>query len=190
MSHSLFPIFSFDVCCHSVNCDKALIRAFPPGLAAVVPMDGFHYYRRELDQFEDPVEAHRRRGAHWTFNADRFVSSLEAARASGVGSFPSFDHSVGDPVEADVHVTAAHEIVVVEGLYLLLDIEPWCRIRGLADLSVFVDCPVDQLQERLVRRHMDALGLSKEEAIDRAKNSDLVNAIEIVESKKNAHLIV
>eukprot|EP00958_Prasinococcus_capsulatus_P016941 scaffold1900_cov389-Prasinococcus_capsulatus_cf.AAC.17 len=28
--------------------------------ALVVPMDGFHYYRRELDRMEDPAAAHRR----------------------------------------------------------------------------------------------------------------------------------
>ena len=31
-------------------------------MAVVVPMDGYHYYRRELDRMTDPGEAHRRRG--------------------------------------------------------------------------------------------------------------------------------
>jgi hypothetical protein len=30
--------------------------------AALLPMDGFHLYRRQLDAMPDPAEAHRRRG--------------------------------------------------------------------------------------------------------------------------------
>ena len=47
----------------------------------------------------DPKEAHRRRGAHWTFDGERFLREVAAARRSGRGSFPGFDHAIGDPVE-------------------------------------------------------------------------------------------
>jgi pantothenate kinase len=53
---------------------------------------------------EDPEEKHRRRGAHWTFNAPRFVADLGLAKAEGQGSFPSFDHAEGDPREDDIKV--------------------------------------------------------------------------------------
>ncbi|OIW11277.1 hypothetical protein TanjilG_28368 [Lupinus angustifolius] len=58
----------------------------PPDVAIVIPMDGFHLYRSELDAMENPEEAHARRG--------------------GKGSVyvPSFDHGVGDPVEDDIFV--------------------------------------------------------------------------------------
>lgn len=55
--------------------------------------------RRELDQLPDPAEAHRRRGAHWTFDGRRFLREVAEARRSGRGSFPGFDHAEGDPVE-------------------------------------------------------------------------------------------
>jgi pantothenate kinase len=58
-------------------------------------MDGYHYYRSELDAMDDPAELHRRRGAHWTFNADRFIREMKEARAAGAGAFPSFDHHEG-----------------------------------------------------------------------------------------------
>ena len=32
------------------------------GVAVAVPMDGFHLYRWQLDCFDDPKEAHARRG--------------------------------------------------------------------------------------------------------------------------------
>jgi len=34
-----------------------------PDFAALLPMDGFHLYRSQLDAMPDPAEAHRRRGA-------------------------------------------------------------------------------------------------------------------------------
>ena len=46
----------------------------------VVPMDGYHYYRKELDTFPDAAEAHRRRGAPFTFNANRFATELRQGR--------------------------------------------------------------------------------------------------------------
>jgi pantothenate kinase len=33
-------------------------------MAVVVPMDGFHFYRYELDAMPDPKEAHDRRGTN------------------------------------------------------------------------------------------------------------------------------
>jgi pantothenate kinase len=171
----------------STVCD-ALLRAVPR--AAVLPMDGFHLPRSQLDTFPDPGEAHRRRGAHWTFDAQRFVSCLEAARTLGSGLFPAFDHSVGDPEEDAIRLTGEEDVVIVEGLYLLLDIEPWCRIKDIVDFTFFLDCPQAQLTDRLVKRHMKTLGLSEEQARDRAVNSDLINAMEVINSKGNANSVL
>ena len=49
-------------------------------LAVVLPMDGYHYTRAQLDAFPDPAAAHDRRGAPWTFDADAFVAAVAAAR--------------------------------------------------------------------------------------------------------------
>jgi len=55
----------------------------------VIPMDGYHYYRAELDAMANPQEAHQRRGAPFTFNADKLVGDLLQARKTGSGVFPS-----------------------------------------------------------------------------------------------------
>ena len=54
--------------------------------ALVVGMDGYHYYRSQLDQMDDPEEAHARRGAAFTFDAQRFVDDISGAASSGQGS--------------------------------------------------------------------------------------------------------
>ncbi|EFJ45838.1 hypothetical protein VOLCADRAFT_105729 [Volvox carteri f. nagariensis] len=104
--------------------------------AVVMPMDGFHFYRWELDAMPDPVEAHARRGAPWTFDAAKFVDAVRRVRlaagcttSSSTGSLgsdsegmmkvsvrlPSFDHGVGDPREGDIVVEADTAVVLVEG---------------------------------------------------------------------------
>ena len=145
-----------------------------PG-SVVVPMDGYHYYRRELDEFADKAEAYARRGAPFTFNARRFVADMRALRRDGRGSFPSFDHKIGDPSENAIEVLESHCIVICEGNYLLLEEAPWCDLLELFDHSLHVGCAEEALLTRLVRRHM-ATGLAEVEARVRAESNDLVNA--------------
>lgn len=60
--------------------------------SVVLPMDGFHYYKHELDQMEDPVYAHIRRGAPFTFNVEAFYECLKRIRRQEEVFAPSFDH--------------------------------------------------------------------------------------------------
>jgi pantothenate kinase len=141
----------------------------------IVPMDGYHFYRSELAMMEDPEEAFRRRGAHWTFNAKKFVTDLENLRLTHEGKFPSFDHHTGDPVEEDINVTEAHRIVLIEGNYLLIDENPWNHLISLFDISYFIEGDLCMIEERVVRRHI-GVGLSEEAARDRVENNDAINA--------------
>uniref|UniRef100_A0A453JRM6 Phosphoribulokinase/uridine kinase domain-containing protein n=1 Tax=Aegilops tauschii subsp. strangulata TaxID=200361 RepID=A0A453JRM6_AEGTS len=49
-------------------------------IATMLPMDGFHLYRSQLDAMEDPKEAHARRGAPWTFNPSLFLKCLQTLK--------------------------------------------------------------------------------------------------------------
>ena len=90
-------------------------------IAANVPMDGFHYYRRELDSMPDPVQAHKRRGAPWTFNVEAYVNRLKQAKFLVTSmTAPSFDHGIGDPKENAIEIHSHHSIIVTEGNYVLL----------------------------------------------------------------------
>ncbi len=102
--------------------------------------------------------------------------------APTVFSFPSFDHSVGDPVEADIHLHHGTKVVLVEGNYLLLTAEPaWARVRSLFDMACFISYSGDSIGEnavveRLVARHMHSWNISAEEAMTRILNNDILNA--------------
>jgi pantothenate kinase len=124
-------------------------------LAAVLPMDGFHYTRAQLDASPDPIAAHARRGAPWTFDAGAFVAAVAAAAAAAAAAapssgsspssrrrrppppppppppplrVPSFDHATKDPVPDAIEIPSEARVVLVEGNYLLLDEEPWARL--------------------------------------------------------------
>jgi pantothenate kinase len=55
-------------------------------------MDGFHYYRSQLSAMDNAEEAFQRRGAHWTFDANRFNALILKLKNDGTALAPSFDH--------------------------------------------------------------------------------------------------
>ena len=141
-------------------------------------MDGYHYYRSELDAFPDAREAHRRRGAPFTFNAKRLVKDLQTISLGSEDVFiPSFNHEDKDPVEDAIVVKASDRIVIVEGLYLLYNEEPWDQLRDLFAASLYLSTPLEVALERCALRNSKALGISLEAAQDRVQVNDKVNAL-------------
>jgi len=145
--------------------------------ALVVTMDGYHYYRHQLDQMEDPEYAHARRGAEFTFDAQRFVKDLKRAQATGEGSFPDFDHAKKDPEENKIKFDCKkHQVVLVEGLYVLLNKEPWAQLKRIFSRTFFLDTEDDLIIKRHKTRMTTQMGLSEEEAERRIFENDMVNA--------------
>ncbi|XP_073265116.1 putative uridine kinase C227.14 isoform X3 [Populus alba] len=126
----------------------------PPDVAAVLPMDGFHLYRSQLDAMENPEEAHARRGAPWTFSPTLLLRCLEKLRNEGSVCAPSFDHGVGDPVEDDIFVSLQHKVVIVEGNYLLLEDGAWKDVSSMFDEKWFIDVDIDTAMQRVLKRHI------------------------------------
>jgi pantothenate kinase len=155
----------------------------------VIPMDGFHFTKEKLRSFEDPDEAFKRRGASWTFDGEAFVRSLKQLKENHFGRFPSFDHCVGDPFEDDIVVTANNKVVIVEGNYLLLNSEPWKKIKDILDFTYFIECDEETILKRLVKRHMKT-GLNEKQSIERIETNDMLNANEINETKSRANKVI
>ncbi|KAK0727032.1 P-loop containing nucleoside triphosphate hydrolase protein [Lasiosphaeria miniovina] len=157
-----------------------------PPVTAFVPMDGYHLTRAQLSAMPDPANAHARRGAEFTFDGAGFLRLVRALReplgpATADVLAPSFDHAVKDPKEDDIAVHPTHRIVVLEGLYVLLDQEPWRSAAALTDERWFVEVNFSVARRRLARRHLAAGIVADLEAGDqRAVGSDLVNGEQIV----------
>ncbi|KAM3272164.1 hypothetical protein ACQJBY_042397 [Aegilops geniculata] len=158
-------------------------------IATMLPMDGFHLYRSQLDAMEDPKEAHARRGAPWTFNPSLFLKCLQTLKEEGSVYAPSFDHGVGDPVENDIFVKPQHKIVIVEGNYLLLEEDVWREIRDMFDEKWFIDIAIDVSMQRVLQRHIGT-GKEPDVATWRISYNDRPNAELIMESKKAADLVI
>mmetsp|Transcript_3314 Transcript_3314/g.7796 ORF Transcript_3314/g.7796 Transcript_3314/m.7796 type:complete len:631 (-) Transcript_3314:258-2150(-) len=144
--------------------------------SVVVPMDGYHYYRKELDLMPNPTLFHARRGAHWTFNASKLVDDLARAKEKGEGVFPAFDHADADPSERAVTLSPDVQVVVVEGLYLALrEVEPWRQLQRLFDETWFVEGEEQVLRERVIRRNAEAWQLPLPATAARVDANDIPN---------------
>jgi len=155
--------------------------------AVVVGMDGFHLSSEILDE----LELAQVKGAPETFDADGFVDLLERIRRRPPRvtiHAPTFDRDREEPIEAGSAVTPDHEIVVVEGNYLLLD-GPWERIRDLLDLVAYVDLDPSVRRARLVARHMSH-GRTAQQARAWVDRSDEANAALIEATRHRAGLCV
>ena len=101
---------------------KQLLEAELAESVIVLPMDGFHLYRSELDEFAEPERAHYFRGATWTFDPRLLHQKLQEIRAGKPQGFPAFLHSVGDPQADAFHFDPAkHRVVILEGIYAMLN---------------------------------------------------------------------
>ncbi len=161
---------------------RTMITSHHP--AIVVPMDGYHLYKKDLDS-----EGFKRRGAHWTFDSRKFVEDIRSLKTNYIGSFPSFDHHIGDPIENDITVSSSHRIIIIEGNYLYLSNPPWNELLNLFDIKVFIKCDINTIRERVIARHQST-GLTLEESTERVDTNDILNAIEINETIDKADLII
>ncbi|KAI5292178.1 putative kinase [Ascosphaera atra] len=151
-------------------------------------MDGYHLYRSELAAMPDPEYAAARRGAAFTFNAEKFLGLVKRLREpltpeSKTIYAPSFDHAVKDPVENDVPIEPSVRVLFFEGNYLSLNKHPWTECAALFDELWFVQVDFEVARKRLVARHLAAgLAPTYELADKRAVENDLVNGQEIVDN--------
>lgn len=154
--------------------------------AVVLPMDGFHFDNAILDE----LDIRARKGAPHTFDVDGFAVLLNRLVAVGSEALvPVFDRGLDLARNAARRIDASHDIVVVEGNYLLLDAPKWQNLSALFDLTIFLEVPPDTLRERLIQRWLDH-GHTESEAIERAQSNDLPNAEEVMGKRKSADIVV
>lgn len=154
--------------------------------AAVVGMDGFHLAQVELRR----LGRAERKGAPDTFDAHGYVNLVERLkRGTETVYAPEFRREIEEPIAGAVPVSPEVKLVITEGNYLLLDTEPWSRIRGLLDEAWFLRPDEHDRVERLVTRHRK-YGRSLVEARKRALGSDQRNADLILPSAARADLVL
>ncbi len=181
------PRFLFGVCGPPGSGKSTVAASLSAELdAPVVSMDGFHRSNTELDA----LGLREVKGAPATFDATGFVSLVERLRAADDDvDAPVFDRRIDAVRPGALRVDLADRLVVVEGNYLLLDVEPWRRLTELLDAICYLDVPRDELRRRLIDRHVQH-GRSSADATEFVDRSDLANAALVEDSRERADFVV
>lgn len=142
------------------------------GLAAVLPMDGFHYD----DLYLVPAGLRPRKGAPHTFDVGGLFHTLKRLRARDEAEVfvPVFDRKIEIARAGARVIPASVGVIVVEGNWLLLNQAPWDGLRSLFDASVMVEVSDQALRARL-RGRWERLGLSEAEIVSKLEENDLPN---------------
>jgi pantothenate kinase len=154
--------------------------------SAIVPMDGFHLDNALLDA----RGLRSRKGAPPTFDCAGFETLLARLKVTDEDVvIPVFDRTLDLARAGASVVSARHQILIVEGNYLLLDQAPWQRLRPLFDLTVFLDVPFEELERRLIQRWLDH-DHTPDEARHRALSNDIPNARLVVSKSAAADYVI
>ncbi|WVR06977.1 hypothetical protein IAU60_004014 [Kwoniella sp. DSM 27419] len=155
-------------------------------VAICVGLDGWHHTRAELDRFDDSKEAHWRRGAAFTFNQPAYHTFVQALREPTTSPsaqsipFPTFDHALKDPQPSPVPILPRHRIIVIEGLYTMLDRDGWRDTAQKMDLRVWVGADPLEARARVIRRNFEAGIVPDLKACEeRVDAVDMANAAEV-----------
>jgi putative kinase len=138
-------------------------------------MDGFHCPNQVLDSQFITIDGMRMplrriKGRPETFDLPSLWQALRAVRSGDPVRWPGYDRTLHEPVPNAIPVIP-EGILVVEGLYMLLDLPGWRELRAEADWGVFLECPEAVLRADLIaRKHQQ--GRSYEDA---AAHYDLVD---------------
>lgn len=126
------------------------LNSFETGLAALAPMDGFH--------FDDAVLKSKNlfkiKGAPQTFDIGGFRHLLGRLKQNNEAEIavPLFDRNLEISRAGARIIGQDVKIIVVEGNYLLLNQPPWNEFSKLYDITIFIEVPREILKQRLVQR--------------------------------------
>lgn len=150
-------------------------------------MDGFHFDNSILEQ----RGLRPRKGSPHTFDVASYVMTLRTLRDEPrlEMSVPVYDRTLSVSRNCASIVGAHHEILVTEGNYLLLDEEPWERARALFDLTVWIEVPLEVVEQRIVDR-WESAGHDEEEIRRRTEENDLPNARHVHTGSVEADVVV
>lgn len=194
----------------ATETDALDLEISPAPHAVVLPMDGFHYPRAELRAMgDDPAipatydDLLARRGAPWTFDAERCLQAFGYARLNREARLPTYSRARSDPVPNGVTLEPMTKIVLLEGNYLLAWDQPrWAAFRAqeVFDETWYLACASrEEQRERLASRHLETWseektqmwGAGREGAEAKADANDMKNADWIEEnSRKHADLVI
>ena len=104
-------------------------------------------------------------------------------------AWPGFEHGVGDPVPNAPQIGPEVLLLIVEGLYLLHQGDGW-DLSGCFDETWYLDVSTATARQRLLARHVQANGNTPEQAAQRWKVNDGLNASIVRHTRAKADYLI
>jgi pantothenate kinase len=170
--------------CGKSTLAEALQQQFP-GMAVVVPMDGYHLANVELAR----LGRAGRKGAPDTFDSAGYLALLQRLRhqrADETVYAPLYTRELEEPIAGAIPVPPEARLVITEGNYLLMPEGHWAGVPALLDESWYVEVDPALRLDRLVARHQ-RFGRSLADAQHWVQVTDEPNARLIEATRPRAH---
>ncbi|MDC0883357.1 AAA family ATPase [Litorivicinus sp.] len=141
-------------------------------------MDGFHLDNPILIQ----KGLRERKGAPETFDVAGFMHLIQRLRRKEEVYVPDFARQTERTVNCAYPVPNHHDLVIVEGNYLLLDEPVWRDLDDYWDLAVFVQIGLETIKTRLMQRYK-AHGFDEETSARWIESNDIPNAERVLKNR-------
>lgn len=152
--------------------------------AKIISMDGFH--------LDNSILADRnlldRKGAPATFDTAGFIHLMN--RLSNFEDdvvIPEFDRNKDLSIAGSSIISTKDKVLIVEGNYLLIEEEPWTKLKKTWDQTIFINPGIDTLEQRLLNRWL-RYGLDTQDAKKRTLSNDLPNARYVLEKSSDSDI--
>lgn len=160
-----------------------IINDQQPGLAAMLPMDGYHYD----DIYLEKMGWRARKGAPHTFDVGGFAHMLDRLKANREDevAVPVFDRAIEIARAGARIIPRDVKIIVAEGNYLLFDDEPWNTLAHYFNLAIMLKASKETITQRL-RGRWAMHGLSAGEIAVKLNDNDLPNVEIVINNSRDA----
>jgi pantothenate kinase len=102
-----------------------------------------------MNGYRNSTHSEETRNAESTFDGERLLEDVLRAKEKGQGQFPAWHKEINSVIPDQINYDSqVHQIVLVEGLYVLLDQSPWKDLPF--GQSYFFDFSQDVVSQRKV----------------------------------------
>ena len=152
--------------------------------AKIISMDGFH--------LDNSILAERnlldRKGAPATFDTAGFTHLMNRlTNFEDDVVIPEFDRNKDLSIAGSSIISTKDKVLIVEGNYLLIEEEPWTKLKKTWDQTIFINPGIDTLEQRLLNRWL-RYGLDTQDAKKRTLSNDLPNARYVLEKSSDSDI--
>jgi len=152
--------------------------------AKIISMDGFH--------LDNSILADRnlldRKGAQATFDTAGFIHLMNRlTNFEDDVVIPEFDRNKDLSIAGSSIISTKDKVLIVEGNYLLIEEEPWTKLKKTWDQTIFINPGIDTLEQRLLNRWL-RYGLDTQDAKKRTLSNDLPNARYVLEKSSDSDI--